>query len=236
MHPTAMLNGKSFFDSYGKYFTSNENVLVVEIGSQDVNGSLKEVCPSHFKYIGVDFIAAKNVDVVLTDPYSLPFGNDSVDIVVTSSCLEHSEMFWLVYTEVLRILKPHGIFYINVPSRGDYHRYPVDCWRFYPDSGIALVNWGRRNGFHPSLLESYTQTDGGWGDFVAVFIKEASLIDRYPDRILNNKHDYINGRLEQYGDEIYNPLSSNNAEPRSPTRFVLKRLRQLVRKMHGSFF
>ena len=26
-------------------------------------------------------------------------------------------------------------------SNGDYHSWPVDCWRFYPDSGIALINW-----------------------------------------------------------------------------------------------
>jgi SAM-dependent methyltransferase len=235
MHPTAMSNGKSFFECYGTYFPSNEDVLVVEIGSQDVNGSLKEVCPSHFKYTGVDFVAAKNVDVVLTDPYSLPFENDSVDIVITSSCLEHSEMFWLVFTEVLRILKPHGLFYLNVPSRGGYHRYPHDCWRFYPDSGMALINWGKRNGFNPSLLESYTQTDGGWGDFVAVFIKEASLIDRYPDRVINNKHDYINGRQERYGDKIFHLLSSNNAELRSPMRFVPKPLRPLVKKIQKFF-
>ena len=30
------------------------------------------------------------------------------------------------------------LFYLNAPSNGEFHRYPVDCWRFYPDAGGAL--------------------------------------------------------------------------------------------------
>src|SRR5574337_523037 len=119
MHHSAMSNGKSFFDCYGQHFPQTETVSVVDIGSQDVNGSLRDVCPRDFKYTGVDFVVAKNVDVVLTDPYVLPFADESVDIVLSSSCFEHSEMFWLAFLEVLRILKPCGLFYLNAPSRGD---------------------------------------------------------------------------------------------------------------------
>lgn len=218
MHATAMANGKSFFDCYGKSMDAGRTVTVVEIGSQDVNGSLKDVCPPHFKYVGVDFVEAKNVDVVLTDPYTLPFEDNSVDVVVTSSCLEHSEMFWLVFLEVLRVLGPHGLFYINVPSRGSYHRYPVDCWRFYPDSGIALSKWGRRNGYDTTLLESFTQADGAWGDLVAVFLKDASLAARYPDRMLDHRTDVINGRQEAKGEQIFHPLKTNNGEARPARR------------------
>src|SRR5260370_39370721 len=97
MHHTAMSNGKMFFDTY---VARLNDVVVVEIGSQDVNGSLRQVCPPGAQYIGVDFIAGKGVDEVLTDPYHLPFENESADVVVSSSCFEHSEMFWLVFTEV----------------------------------------------------------------------------------------------------------------------------------------
>lgn len=218
MHASAMANGKSFFDCYGKAMDTGRAVTVVEIGSQDVNGSLKDVCPGHFKYVGVDFVEAKNVDVVLTDPYSLPFDDGSVDMVVTSSCLEHSEMFWLVFLEVLRVLSPQGLFYINVPSRGSYHRYPVDCWRFYPDSGIALSKWARRNGYDALLLESFTQAEGAWGDFVGVFLKDASLAARYPGRMLDHRRDVINGRQEAKGEEIFRPLKTNNGEVRPSRR------------------
>jgi len=195
MHPTAMTNCQQFFNSYAGAFRARPGVRVVEIGSQDVNGSLRSTCPPGLEYVGVDFCEAPGVDVVLQDPYTLPFEDASVDIVLSSSCFEHSEFFWLVYLEVMRCLKPGGLFYLNVPSSGDFHRYPVDCWRFYPDSGQALARWGQRNGVDSLLLESYTQLGGGWQDFVAVFLKDASRAAHFPDRILDTKSDYENGQV-----------------------------------------
>jgi SAM-dependent methyltransferase len=206
MHPSAMNNCQSFFDTYAGSFADTENVKVIEIGSQDVNGSLRTTCPKAFQYVGVDFQKAKGVDVVLDDPYSLPFQSDSTDIVISSSCFEHSEMFWLVFLDVLRILKPHGLFYLNAPSSGGFHRFPVDCWRFYPDSGRALVKWARRNGIRATVLESYTQKGGSWQDYVAVFLKDEALSDRYPDRILDTKEDFENGQL-LLESEFRNPSS-----------------------------
>lgn len=220
MHPTAMSNGKFFFDSY---VSRLGKVKLVEVGSQDVNGSLRDVCPPDVEYIGLDFEDAKGVDIVLTDPYSLPIESESVDIVVTSSCFEHSEMFWLVFTEVLRILKPDGLFYLNVPSNGVFHRYPVDCWRFYPDSGHALVTWGKRCGYRPVLLESYVsrQKLDIWNDFVAVFLKDEAHLSAHPQRILSNHTSFENAWM--YGNtEILRPC-----EPPEDLQRILDLTRQL---------
>ncbi|MCE1175643.1 MAG: glycosyltransferase [Burkholderiales bacterium] len=202
MHPSALNNGKLFFDTYTPHFLGgDESVRVVEIGSQDVNGSIRQFCPQEFEYIGVDFVDGKGVDLVITSPYELPFEDNSVDIVVSSSCFEHSEMFWIVYLEIMRILKPHGLFYLNVPSNGMFHRYPVDCWRFYPDSGQALVTWARHNNFNSGLLESYVSNQIGgeienwWNDFVAVCIKNEHYITKYPKRMLYTDIKYTNGFL-----------------------------------------
>lgn len=207
MHLTAMLNAKNFFETYANAFDSN--VKVLEIGSQDVNGSLRQVCPKEFEYIGVDFQKGKGVDIVLDDPYTLPFENESFDIVLSSSCFEHSEMFWLVFLEILRVMKPKSLFYLNAPSTGSFHRYPVDCWRFYPDSGKAMITWAKRNGFNSEMLESYIQKgyqwhEGGqWQDFVGVFIKDATYLPEFPKRIIDTKSDFENGHL--YGNsEIVN--------------------------------
>jgi len=189
-----MNNGQTFFEVYRPALSARQAVKVIEIGSQDVNGSLRAVCPPEFGYIGVDYQPGNGVDVVLTDPYALPFDDNSADIVVSSSCLEHSEMFWLVFLEVMRILKPDGLFYMNAPSTGNFHRYPVDCWRFYPDSGTALVNWARRCGYAPVLLESYIQQGGLWQDCVCVFLKDAGRSSQFPNRILDIKADCENAQ------------------------------------------
>lgn len=202
MHPSAMANGKRFFDTY---VSRLGGVTVMDLGSQDVNGSLRQAAPPGVKYIGVDFVEARGVDVVLTDPYQLPFDDESIDVVVCSSCFEHSEMFWLVFLEVLRILRPGGLLYLNVPANGAFHRYPVDCWRFYPDSGRGLVKWAKRSGMKPAMLESFTsrQQDSLWGiihedmwnDFVAVFVKDEDRADDHPKRILSSFRDFDNGFL-----------------------------------------
>jgi SAM-dependent methyltransferase len=167
----------------------------VDIGAQDVNGSLRAVCPPHFSYLGVDFVAGNGVDLILEDPYTLPFADRSVDIVVSSSCFEHSELFWLLYLEIIRVLKAPGLFYLNAPSNGELHRYPLDCWRFYPDSARALVTWAKRNGYPVDLLESYTSKQIGdvWNDFVAVFLKGGEFAPAFPRRITDGFDSFTNG-------------------------------------------
>lgn len=162
-----------FFKTYCKDLSA---IKVVDIGSQDVNGSLRSVAPANCEYVGVDFQEGKGVDVVIDDPYSLPLADNSADVVVCSSCFEHSEFFWLTFLEIMRILKPGGLLYLNVPSNGSYHTYPVDCWRFYPDSGLALQNWAKRNGHSAVLVESFIadRSRYKWNDFVAVFAKSES--------------------------------------------------------------
>ena len=195
MHHTAMVNAERFFKTYMSQ--KIPGAKVVEIGSQNVNGSIREVCPDNVEYIGVDFVEGNGVDIVLDDPYKLPFEDGQIDFCLSSSVFEHSEMFWVLYLEVLRILKPEGLFYLNAPSNGGFHRHPVDCWRFYPDSGRALVNWAIRSGYNTALLESFVsrQDPRSWNDFVAVFLKDASHVTKYPNRITATIDDFYNGLI-----------------------------------------
>jgi SAM-dependent methyltransferase len=121
----------------GAYIKSN-NASLLEVGSQNINGSLREITPPDIKYIGADMIAGQGVDLLMKDPYTIPVETGTLDVVVSSSCLEHVEFFWVLFLEMLRVLKPDGLLYINVPTNGFYHRFPFDYWRFYPDSGLAL--------------------------------------------------------------------------------------------------
>lgn len=208
MHQSALRFGKLFFDVYCDQLTG---VTVVDIGSQDVNGSLKQVMPTSCRYVGVDFVPGKGVDLVLEDPYQLPLEDESADVIVSSSCFEHSEMFWLTFLEVSRVLKPGGLLYINVPSNGMFHRYPVDCWRFYPDSGEALCAWARRNGQPMVLLESFIGKHFSpaerWNDFVAVFVKGDEFVGRYPSRMTDRTDEYYNahrhGQTDIGSEQLY---------------------------------
>lgn len=168
----------------------------MDLGSQDVNGSLRSVAPPSSDYVGVDFAEGRGVDVVISDPYKLPFDDGEFDVCVSSSCYEHSEFFWLSFLEALRIVKAGGLLYLNVPSNGPFHRYPVDCWRFYPDAGIALERWGAHNGLEVELLESFVgnRQTGVWNDFVAVFSKGGNHPSRMQDRYSEYTNGYSKGR------------------------------------------
>jgi hypothetical protein len=187
MHYSAMTTGNFFFQTY--VLGMNEP-SVVEIGSQDINGSLRDVKPENVnRYVGLDFAEGKGVDIVLSDPYHYPLESNSFDVLVTSSCLEHSEMFWLSFLEGLRVLKDDGIMYINVPYAWMmYHRFPVDCWRFWPDAGKALETWARYNKIDSMVLESYVSPPGAGeyvADFVCVILKNSKYADKYPHRMID---------------------------------------------------
>jgi SAM-dependent methyltransferase len=169
MHDTAYEHGRLFFALYA----SETLRTVVELGSQDVNGSLRDHCPPGVHYIGLDVMPAKGVDLVIDPLIPLPLASDTADAVVTSSAFEHDVCFWNTFLELIRILRPGGLLYLNAPANGDFHRYPLDCWRFYPDAGAALVQWAARSGMRIELVESFIglPQKERWADFVAVFRK-----------------------------------------------------------------
>ena len=169
MHPTAYEHGRLFFELYWR----PEFADVVELGSQNVNGSLRDHCPAGARYVGMDMAPGNGVDLVVTPGEPFPIADDSVDVAVTSSAFEHDICFWETFLDLMRILKPGGLLYVNAPSNYAFHRYPVDCWRFYPDAGHALTVWASRRGVSVDLLESFVAKprDGSWADYVAVFRK-----------------------------------------------------------------
>ncbi|MDM0090033.1 MULTISPECIES: glycosyltransferase [unclassified Variovorax] len=218
MHTSALDFGKLFFETY---CSELQGATVHDIGAQNVNGSLSDVLPPHLAYVGVDFVEGRGVDIVLEDPYRLPFADDSLDVIVCSSCFEHSQFFWLAFLEMLRVLKPEGLLYLNVPSNGSFHRYPVDCWRFYPDAGMALEAWANREGFASKLLESFVgerspegfASGGAWNDFVAVFVKDAVHAPHYARRMLHSLPNCWNGVDATAGKEVNSAfLSPDHAE------------------------
>ena len=156
MHTSSMDKMKAFRD---KYLASkkDQEISILDIGSQEVhvNGSYKPLFSDQakWKYQGGDMVAGNNVDIVLTDPYNWSqISSNSVDVVISGQAFEHIEYFWITMLEIARVLKPGGLVCIIAPSSGYEHRYPVDCWRFYPDGFSALAKYAKLD-----LLESYTQ-------------------------------------------------------------------------------
>ena len=161
----------------------NASLRILDIGSYDVNGSYRTLLDApNWTYTGVDLEAGPGVDVVLKSAYHLPFASGSIDLVVSGQAFEHVEFFWMTWLEMMRVLKPGGMVFLIAPSRGPEHRYPQDCWRFYPDGFRALAKFG-----NCELIEVSTDWEphpdpgsADWGDTVGVFLtRSVSIRQRF---------------------------------------------------------
>jgi SAM-dependent methyltransferase len=140
MHDTAFHIGSLAMNIYADLRTDS----ILEVGSQAINGSLREIALPTTRYFGIDIEEGEGVDLVIEQGEPLPVENDSFDLVIASSVFEHDPCFWMTFLEMCRATRDGGFIYINAPSNGVVHRYPQDNWRFYPDSGRALAEEARR--------------------------------------------------------------------------------------------
>ncbi len=172
MHLSSLDKMKHFRNKYLKGKES-EKLTILDLGSQDVNGTYKPIFnePS-WTYVGADATPGKNVDIVLTDPYCWrELKNAQIDILISGQAFEHIEFFWLTILEVSRVLKPNGLCCIIAPSSGPEHRYPVDCWRFYPDGLAAIARFGALDVVEVNTYwkdQGYKDSSDMWHDSILV--------------------------------------------------------------------
>lgn len=153
MHLSSLDKIKKFKENH---LDKNKYLKILDIGSLDVNGTYVEIFREpNWIYHGADITAGKNVDIVLKNPYDWhEIKTNSYDVVISGQAFEHIEYIWITMLQINRILKLGGIACIVAPADGFEHRYPQDCWRFYPDGFKALSRWARME-----VIEAYTQWD-----------------------------------------------------------------------------
>ncbi len=189
MHPSSFDKMTAFRHDYLAART-NEALRILDLGSQDINGSYRSLFSEpRWTYVGVDRAAGKNVDIVLRDPYRwreiLPA---SADVIVSGQTFEHTEFFWLTMEQIARALKPDGLCCILAPSSGPEHQYPVDCWRIYPDGFRALARYAGLEVLEATTqwedLPEYDQESNKWHDSTLIARKPGELVRRPLPRLI----------------------------------------------------
>jgi SAM-dependent methyltransferase len=104
---------------------------VLEVGSYDVNGTVRECFGGH--YWGVDVRSGPRVDQVVV-PGVLPFADERFDVVVSTEMLEHDLRPWQTLSEMHRVMRQSGTLIITCrgfDQRGSFvlHEEP-DLWRY----------------------------------------------------------------------------------------------------------
>ncbi|MBX3654357.1 MAG: class I SAM-dependent methyltransferase [Ramlibacter sp.] len=177
MHLSSLINMEKFRDRYmGSLVTTP--VKILDLGSTEMGACYRPIFDKlPWKYTGVDLAAGPNVDIVLQQPYNWrEVASGSVDVLISGQVLEHVEYFWITALEISRVLRPGGLACLIAPSAGPEHRYPVDCWRFYPDGMRAIAQFARLE-----CLEVYTNWENS-GDPGSDFWHDSVLVLRKPKR------------------------------------------------------
>ena len=111
---------------------------ILDIGSLDVNGTIKAYCNGF--YLGLDIRKGKNVNIQAIS-HNLPFKSECFDNIISIGTLEHDAQFWTSMGEMSRVLKIGGKLILSVPGyKFKYHAHPKDYWRFSLDAVILLFN------------------------------------------------------------------------------------------------
>ncbi len=76
---------------------------------------------------------------------------------------------WLTIVEIARILRDGGLAFIIAPSAGPVHRFPRDCWRYYPDGFPALAAYAGLEVVETHWDDTYAYPECAfWGEACAV--------------------------------------------------------------------
>ena len=90
---------------------------VLEVGSYDVNGSMRKVFEGASEYVGVDLVEGPGVDVVGFG-HELDHPDASYDVVVSGECFEHDPHWQQTFANMVRLVRPAGLVAFTCASHG----------------------------------------------------------------------------------------------------------------------
>jgi SAM-dependent methyltransferase len=116
---------------------NKRGMKILEVGSRVVTGQNFRGHFAEAKYVGFDFYAGDNVDVV-GDAHKLSsyFEKDEkFDIIFSAAVFEHFAMPWIVAKEMAKLLKVGGHVFVATHFSYSSHERP---WHFFQFSDMAL--------------------------------------------------------------------------------------------------
>jgi autotransporter strand-loop-strand O-heptosyltransferase len=151
------------------------NKKVLDIGSLDINGSNKYLF-ENCDYIGLDVAPGKNVDVVsLGHMYDAPA--EFFDTIISTEVFEHDMHYEETITNVMRMLKPGGLFLFTCAGPGG------------PEHGTRRTDQGSA----PLLIQQSEE----WSDYYK------NLTDLDVRKIRNFDEAFPNKSFEYRGYDLY---------------------------------
>lgn len=122
---------KSF---YPEYFSK---VHVLEVGSLNINGTVRDFFEDTSSYIGLDLIEGKDVDFVC-EGADYDGDSESMDTVISTECFEHDKYWPNTFSNMYRVTKKGGLVLFTCASTG---RHEHGTTRTTPQDSPATTDY-----------------------------------------------------------------------------------------------
>jgi SAM-dependent methyltransferase len=164
MHEKSLEIMSSLLDKAQLPFEHDRRLSVLDVGSYDVNGSLRPlILKRGMSYIGLDIRPGKGVDVVSADPYYWPYANNIFDVVVCANMLHNCEHPWRLLPEMARVLRTGGLLAVVTIWQHAINEHPKDYWRFTRDGLYVLFDSAGRMG---DIICDMDAEGNAWGSAI----------------------------------------------------------------------
>lgn len=114
---------------YVSQFSTNEAITIVEIGSRDINGSVRPLFPAA-TYIGLDLHPGPSVDVVCDAMTWTP--ETPAELVLCLEVLEHTPHWMALLSRAYEWLRPDGRIVVTCAGHGREQHSAIDGGRLRP--------------------------------------------------------------------------------------------------------
>lgn len=113
---------------------------MLEIGAS-IGNNAKDLFEK-FEYVNLDIEPNNSLPTIVGDitDCTTIIPDNSFDFIFSKDTFEHVAEPWKAAKEVIRILKPGGLFYLVTVWSWRYHPVPIDFWRFSPECLAYLFN------------------------------------------------------------------------------------------------
>jgi SAM-dependent methyltransferase len=135
----------------------------------------KNEFPEYSEYLGTDFEPGADVDII-ADAHELSkvCGEETFDVILCYSVLEHVQDPYVVAHEMIKTLKVGGYIHVQTHQSFPLHAYPADYWRFTTEA-LRLLYPAR---FGMKLIDVYYE-------FMAWLVSKRDPFTQYGPSFLN---------------------------------------------------
>lgn len=216
---------QKFFEQLAIFFPDHfiDNVNVLEIGSQDINGTVRDYFQPAANYLGLDLGIAKGVDWTIPgELVELP--DQWARVCISTECFEHAATWEQILLNMIRITQEDGLMILSIAGHGRASHGTVDSdvesspWTtsYYKNLGpdditekIRLGHYFKRHGFQVNSEAGDTYF---WGIRTAACVNTCDDGWQSPlDRLARaqgqlsqavNRHNEMKAQLKEMKDQL----------------------------------